>query len=156
MGCMCTHQLGNFTDDNSRRLHTGYTKENHIKENQIDAVDSGSSSNGRNWIDWLTDGFICRIYVQCGAWTHHPEIKSHMLHWASQVPLDFIFLINELKCQQVQDLVFGKLQLLKNKTLQTSKGQMKVSVIFNKTIFKYSLGDYRKLLKKYNQDPWVA
>lgn len=28
--------------------------------------------------------FLCQLYTQRGAWTHNPEIKSHLLHWLSR------------------------------------------------------------------------
>ena len=47
------------------------------------------------WILWyvqfttilLKKFFLSKLYVQHGAWTHNPKIKSGMLYWLSQVDL---------------------------------------------------------------------
>jgi len=41
-------------------------------------------------------GFVClsRLYLQCGAWTHDPKIKSHYsMGWANQVPCIWFLLM---------------------------------------------------------------
>ena len=37
--------------------------------------------------------FLNKLQAKCWAWTHNPEIKSHMFYhnWASQVPYLIIF-----------------------------------------------------------------
>jgi len=47
----------------------------------------------KNHFTQFTSFFLSKLYTQCGAWTHHPDIESHMLYGLSQprAPRNFIF-----------------------------------------------------------------